>query len=448
MRVTMTRIALLALVVGVLAVPSTAVADGWFSKMGMRSKETTLGEILRHPDAFVDVRVEFKVYFNQPGEAYNPYYTRFTEELYGNFTAWPIDARLYDKRDYQRTYQFFFMERSNKKWKKLQGLERMTVLEVTGYVREVFRGQPWIEIEKFKTTSGGMRLKDVQNVINGDAYYAAGKYEQARRYYKKALSRRFPDTVRADLYRRLADAYYHQGKYRDALHNYYNALDRAPRSLTLKQGVAAAKAAMARQKAQRRGQPVPVTVQQPAAREKPVTRRDNDVWEIIQLMEDPAEVEAEVAKWNLELQKRAALMRSTAGVTPVSDEETAEVEDEDWSDEEEQVVEEETTEEETVEEETVEEEAAEKEVDEGWTEETPESDADETAMNRSEAEETVEESIEIDESAGEVVADDPRVVMVAGQVIRLPRLPFVGCDDVTARDLRSVVEEVIRNPDE
>jgi hypothetical protein len=249
----MTRIALLALVAGVLAVPSTAVADGWFSKMGMKSKETTLGEILRHPHAFVDVRVEFKVYFNQPGESYNPYYTRFTEELYGNFTAWPIDARLYDKRDYQRTYQFFFMPRQNKKWKKLQGLERMTVIEVTGYVREVFRGQPWIEIEKFRTTGGGLRQKDVRNVINGDAYYAAGKYDQAKRYYKKAISRRLPDLVRADLYRRLADAYYHQGKYRDALNNYYNALDKAPRSLVLKQGVAAAKAAVARAKAERKG---------------------------------------------------------------------------------------------------------------------------------------------------------------------------------------------------
>jgi len=60
----------------------------------------------------------------------------------------------------------------------------------------------------------------------------------------------------------------------------------------------------------------------------------------------------------------------------------------------------------------------------------------------------VEETVEIDESVGEVVADDPRVVMVAGQVIRLPRLPFVGCADVTVQDLRSVVEEVIRNPDE
>jgi hypothetical protein len=38
--------------------------------------------------------------------------------------------------------------------------------------------------------------------------------------------------------------------------------------------------------------------------------------------------------------------------------------------------------------------------------------------------------------------------MVAGQVIRLPRLPFVGCDDVTVQDLRSVVEEIVRNPDE
>jgi tetratricopeptide (TPR) repeat protein len=426
----MTRIALLALVVGILAVPSTAVADGWFSKMG-KTKETTLGEILRHPHAFVDVKVEFKLYFNQPGESYNPYYTRFTEELFGNFTAWPIDARLYDRRDYQRTYQFFFMQRTNKKWKRLQGLDRMTVIEVTGQVREVFRGQPWIEIEKFKTSSGGLRPRDVRYVINGDAYYAAGKYDQAKRYYKKAISRRLPDLVRADLYRRLADAQYHEGKYRDALHSYYDALDKAPRSLVLKQGIQAAKAAMG----QRRGRAAPGTIQQPAPRQKPVTRKDNDVWEIIQLMEDPAKVEAEVARWSLELEKRAALLRDTAGVTPVSDDE--DTEDEGWSQEENLVVEEETSEE---------------VVDEGWAEEDSSDEfgveSDEDVPAELDVEETVEETVEIDESVGEVVADDPRVVMVAGQVIRLPRLPFVGCADVTVRDLRSVVEEVIRNPDQ
>jgi tetratricopeptide (TPR) repeat protein len=447
MRVTMTRIAMLALVAGILAVPSTAVADGWFSKMG-KTKETTLGEVLRHPHAFVDVRVEFKVYFNQPGESYNPYYTRFTEELYGNFTAWPIDARLYDKRDYQRTYQFFFMRRANKKWKKLQGLDRMTVINVTGYVREVFRGQPWIEIEKFSTTSGGMRVKEVQYVITGDAYYAAGKYNQANRYYKKAITRRIPEFVRADLYRRLADAQYHAGKYRDALHNYYNALDKAPRSLVLQQGVKATKAAIARAKAERRGEAVPVTVQLPAPRTRPVTKKDNDVWQIIQVMEDPAEVEAEVAQWHLELEKRAALMRETADVTAVSDEAL----------DEEDVVEEETAGEEMAEEETADEEA----VDEGWADETTEdagaeesgvesdeavpseSDASDETEDRGEADETVA----VDETAGEVVEDDPRIVMVAGQVIRLPRLPFVGCADVSVQDLRSVVEEIIRNPDE
>jgi tetratricopeptide (TPR) repeat protein len=433
---------MLALVAGILAVPSTAVADGWFSKMG-KTKDTTLGEVLRHPHAFVDVRVEFKMYFNQPGESYNPYYTRFTEELYGNFTAWPIDARLYDKRDYQRTYQFFFMRRSNKKWKKLQGLDRMTVIKVTGYVREVFRGQPWIEIEKFSTSSGGMRPKEVQYVINGDAYFAAGKYKQANRYYKKAITRRLPDFVRADLYRRLADAQYHAGKYRDALKNYYNGLDKAPRSLVLQQGVQATKAAMAREKAERRGDAVPETIQLPAPRNKPVTRKDNDVWEIIQVMEDPAEVEAEVARWHLELEKRAALMRGTAAVTAVSDEAL-----------EEDVVEEETTDEEAV--------------DEGWADETTDGDestedmgdeeygveSDEAVPAESDVEETTEdwgetdETVAIDETAGEVVEDDPRIVMVAGQVIRLPRLPFVGCADVSVQDLRSVVEEIVRNPDE
>jgi hypothetical protein len=48
----------------------------------------------------------------------------------------------------------------------------------------------------------------------------------------------------------------------------------------------------------------------------------------------------------------------------------------------------------------------------------------------------------------EFASDDPRVVMVAGSVVRLPRMPFFGCEDVSYDDFRSVVEEILRSPEE
>ncbi|MHC4548427.1 MAG: tetratricopeptide repeat protein [Planctomycetota bacterium] len=478
MSVKMNRIGLLVAVASILTIASTAAADGWFSKMG-HAKEVTLGELLRNPRAYVGVTVKVELYYEQPGGSYNPYYTRFSEEMYANFAAWPIDARLYEKRDYQRPYKFFFMKRSNQRWKRLQKLEPVTPVEVVGTVREVFRGQPWIEVERFRKVRRGLSQKDVRYVIAGDAYFLAGRYDDATRRYKKALSSRLPGSVRADLYRRLADAYYHGGHYTTALRNYGYGLRTAPNSTVLRQGLRATRDAIARHKARRRGKPVPETVREPAPRTRSVNPSGNDVDEIIELLEDPAVVEAEVESWYLELEKRAARARGLTGVTPVSHkEETPEAEveaeavAEEATEERDEVVEdvdapdavEEDAEEATEATDVENDEEAPMERDLEETTEEAEGYGEETAeeTDRSDVEEVVEdlgdETAEgapagdgVDETAqlgNEVVSGDARVVKVAGHVVRLPRLPFVGCEDVTLADQRVILEEVIRNPEQ
>ena len=59
----------------------------------------------------------------------------------------------------------------------------------------------------------------------------------------------------------------------------------------------------------------------------------------------------------------------------------------------------------------------------------------------------VEETVSVEQPQNQV-SDDPRVVKVAGHVLRLPRLPFFGCEDVTVNDHRAVIEEIIRNPEQ
>ncbi|MDH3591814.1 MAG: hypothetical protein OER88_08050, partial [Planctomycetota bacterium] len=73
----------------------------------------------------------------------------------------------------------------------------------------------------------------------------------------------------------------------------------------------------------------------------------------------------------------------------------------------------------------------------------------ETVTDETTEEETVATEGETTEPEGPLVArtDDPRVVLVAGEQVRLPRLPFFGCDDVTTDDWMTVIEEIIRNPE-
>ncbi|MGH7163127.1 MAG: hypothetical protein ACREID_06565, partial [Planctomycetota bacterium] len=205
MKTTTIRFSLLALVAGALTLSSTAGAEGWFKELD-DPKEVTLGEVLRHPHDFVDVAIEFEAYFDSMGKSFNPYYTRFTEELYGNFAAWPMNARLYEKRDYQHAFPLLFVARLNPVLKKVRELDRFTPIVVTGCVRDVFRGQPWIEVGSFKRHGDGLTQNDVRNVVAGDAYFGAGRYDEAAKHYHRATRGDAPDVVKVDLLRRLADA--------------------------------------------------------------------------------------------------------------------------------------------------------------------------------------------------------------------------------------------------
>ena len=47
----------------------------------------------------------------------------------------------------------------------------------------------------------------------------------------------------------------------------------------------------------------------------------------------------------------------------------------------------------------------------------------------------------------EILAAGKDVVLVAGKVMRLPRLPFFGCEAVTLPDLHAIMQDIYANPE-
>ncbi len=505
MRLTKVHLLALAFVAGVL--PAAAYADGWFSRAG-ETKEVTLTDLLKNPREYLDVEVEFKVYFDAPGRNFNPYFTRFNEEVWGNFSAWPIDARLYDKRDYPRPYPFFFASKTNKAWKRVKDVDHLRVVEITGVVRDVFKGQPWIEVLSWSGASGGLSEDDIRDVVNADANYVAGRFKDAARLYDRADSSRLPDSVRADLLRRLGDANFRAGEYDDAQDAYELGLRCAPDNTVLKQGAEASNLARQQARASRRGESVAGVTPDIAPASQPVVQ-NNGTDEVIRLLEDPATVQAEVEAWRLELEQRAAAMgvatppgaTAVAGTEPAAETTPTPVPEETDT----PAVEEPVPAEGCGEPEATEGCAAAEPTTEGCAEqpaeETAEAPAEESAgADMPEQTESAAAGTETatDESAtgegacggtgtategcaeaaegcteacqgctegcaacgsgeseqGEAPAEgtvalpgDERVVWVSGQLVRLPRLPFFGCEDVTDDDLRAIIEEVVQNPE-
>ncbi|MGQ0614155.1 MAG: hypothetical protein ACT4PV_10505 [Planctomycetaceae bacterium] len=559
MKSAMNRVLLLGALACALSVAPTASAGGWFKEMD-ESKVVPLGDVLRNPHDFVDVPIRLEVYFNAPGRSFNPYYTRFSEDLYANFSAWPVNARLWEKRDFQRSYGLFFVLSEGKVWKKLAKTQRVASLELSVVVRDVFKGQPWIEVVGFETRGEGITEAQVRDVIAGDALFLAGRHGEAAKKYDRALSGDLPASTKAEITRKLADAHYGAGRHRQALDAYRAGRKLVPGSAVFQQGEEACRQAMAAASAKSRGREAGEVTILPAGRDQEVFADGvNDVDAMIALFEDPDAVAAEVARDRQELLDRATALRAAAVAdeveepvpavapteeaptggseqSPVTEEPapaepvvpaeeqgcgSADEEIEPWSDE----VEESGTEGEGVEgcgaaaegcapveegcapaEEgcapaaegcaSVEEGCAPAEegcapaaegcapveegcapaeegcapaaegcasVEEGCGEAVPAcgSEGMEEGMEGCGSDEApaqeqagCETAEVVDEPANEMasadpipVPSDPRVVTVAGQEQRLPRLPFSGCEAVTLDQLRAILEEILSNPE-
>lgn len=297
----------LTMLVGLLCAltASTVAVAGWFTDMD-DIKKVSLAEVLRNPHEYYDVKIELQLYFHQEGDSYNPYYTRFNEDTYQNFSAWPIDARLYEKRDFVRSYPHFFVYKLNKKESaRIADLDRVQPIVVVCEVREVFKGQPWIEVYRVREKSNGMSEKEVRQAIKGGALFHARRYKEAARSYSRAISSRPPHSVRADLHRRLADAHFAAGRITSAKSHYAKGLRLAPDSEVCKHGIEACNDAKHRAKMKRKGKQVEGSPVQPApAHHNTLGDKTNGIDEIIRLFEDPSEVEAEVSEDRLDVQRR------------------------------------------------------------------------------------------------------------------------------------------------
>jgi len=525
------RVLLLGALACALAAAPAASAGGWFKEMD-EAKVVPLGDVLRSPHDYVEVPIRLEVHFNAPGRSFNPYYTRFSEDLYANFSAWPANARLWEKRDFQRSYGLFFVLSDGRVWEKLAKTKRVASLTLNAVVRDVFKGQPWIEVTGFETRGEGITEAQVREVIAGDALFLAGRHGEAARKYDRALGGNLPASTKAELTRKLADAQYGAGQHRQALDAYRAGLRLVPGCEVFKQGEEACRQAMAAASSKSRGRQAGEVTVFPAGRDQEVfAGAGNDVDAMIALFEDPDVVAAEVAQDRQALLDRATALRSAAVAEeveetvpavapteeapaggseqpPVTEEPapaepmvpaeeqgcgSADEEIEPWTDE----VEESGKEGEGVEGcgaaaegcapaaegcapaaegcASVEEGCAPAEegcapaaegcasVEEGCGEAVPAcgSDGMEEGMEGCGTDEApaqeqagCETAEVVDEPANEMasaepipVPSDPRVVTVAGQEQRLPRLPFSGCDAVTLDQLRAILEEILSNPE-
>lgn len=189
-----------------LALVSTGFAQGVDDDEPTTGKivTTSLSQIRRAADAYRHVWVRFKVQFVSMGTVKNPFFTRFVPAKYANFYAWAAEQKIWRKEEYETPFPLLFLSKRSPQLEELYQLKLYTQLEVIGIVRNVFSGEPWIEIKGFKQGSSKVTTGVLAHLYRGEQYMKKRDWQKAISELSLAYADQIPDYVLAATHQNLA----------------------------------------------------------------------------------------------------------------------------------------------------------------------------------------------------------------------------------------------------
>lgn len=143
------RIRLVALLALLAAAPQDAGAE---AAPGGEGTETSAEpavpwtEVAGSPERFLGKTVHLVVQFHSLEERWNPYVTRFGPYEYFAVEAWTDEQRPWIEAEYDDPAVHLYVRRSERIAGLFRALEIHERVAVTGVVRELFAGRPWVEV--------------------------------------------------------------------------------------------------------------------------------------------------------------------------------------------------------------------------------------------------------------------------------------------------------------
>lgn len=168
------RIALLVSVLLGAAAALPAQADAFAG-----SVKTTLDQVRKDPEAFKNVKVDFKVQFASLGRLSNPFFTQFTPQEFANFHVWSHEQPIWREESYKAVFGMMFLSKSSTGLAKLYELEIYDCLQVTGVVRNVFQGAPWIEVLELEKIDGKLDTPTLTHLYRGEKFMEQRQWQRA-----------------------------------------------------------------------------------------------------------------------------------------------------------------------------------------------------------------------------------------------------------------------------
>ena len=167
----------------------------------LRLERVELGVLRADPLARLGRRVAFVLQLDHVQERFDPWLSRFGPADWLAVSAWPDEAFVWEPEVFADPAPRLFVRRGTRAAAWLRPGERYRRFEAIGIVREVFLGEPWIELEGVRPLPDKVVEGAILHVGRAQAFLAEGSFALAEEQLLRALDAPLPTHAASEIER-------------------------------------------------------------------------------------------------------------------------------------------------------------------------------------------------------------------------------------------------------
>lgn len=164
-----------------------------------------LGKLGAEGPLWLGRRVRFILQLKGERASWNPYLTRFGTRDWASFEGWPDERFLWEESAYDAPFTRLFVDRASALVELLRGAEIYRRFQVVAAVREVFLGEPWLEVLELEPLTEFVAEGTLIAVGRAEELAERGEIALALDQLERAKAAPLPAHALAELERRIAE---------------------------------------------------------------------------------------------------------------------------------------------------------------------------------------------------------------------------------------------------
>jgi hypothetical protein len=158
-----------------------------------------LSELRAKPARFVGEEVRFAFQFRGLVEDWNPFLSRFEPSRWLALEVWPDEVLTWNKTAFEAPVGRLFVRRGGGFEPLMRRAKTYQRFEARARVREVFRGEPWIELVELVPLDGEVGEGTILHVTRARELAGQGQFRLALEQYERARAGPLPPHALAAL---------------------------------------------------------------------------------------------------------------------------------------------------------------------------------------------------------------------------------------------------------